>query len=969
MKTLMTKIKKLSLIALFAFATFGVAQVAEAATLNNDPQDFATLRVRNYTLNPSGNTPWYASVSANAGDELSFAIYYHNTGPDAATSLRMRLVPQNTAAGMNQTFTATVWATNAPAVTGTATVQLTSSQTIDFSTGSVVWRPNQMISTSLPLINGQTGSELFTAAGLDLGTIAPGWPTQGSVVLKYRVSNTGGNLAPTVNIVANPTSVNSGGSSIITWSSTNATTCTVSPSGWNGTAGSQSTGALFASQTYSVNCSGAGGTIANSVTVAVNGGGNLAPTVNIVANPTSVNSGGSSIITWSSTNATTCTVSPSGWNGTAGSQSTGALFASQTYSVNCSGAGGTIANSVTVSVGGGNGNGGIGTVTTYNPTGIAASSANLSCFFNNNNTTGTTGWFEYGTTPSFGSTVSNSAITTPVTLSYTISGLQQNTTYYTRCAIQNQFGISYGTALSFNTTNGGNGGNGQLLVITYPASSVYLNSAVLNGYVDPQGSNATRWFEYGTSISNLNNATVRVTHGATAYAVSDSITNLVANQTYYFRAAANNNSGTVYGSVQSFTTGSGSGPMVTTKPATGINSNYAVLNGNVSANANDTVRWFEWGSTASLGNSTTRVNTGGVSGDFSESIMGLTSGNTYYFRAVAENSSGRSYGTILNFNAGGYVGNPNGPVAVTLAATSIGATSGTLNGAGLLNVLSQGYGWFEWGSNMNLINTGSLITLARTPTAYFEENLTGLSAGTTYYYRAVVKDQNGVVSRGEIMSFRATTGTYYPPTVYQPKVYGATVVKRVQDITFLNGTDTNISANVGDLVRFTIEIVNSGDYQLGNVVVRDKIPDYLEFANANQQNVNNPQREVSWFVGVMDPGVRKSMTLDMIVTGNISVGSTIVNTATLQSNRVNATSNDVVIHVDVSRDGLSVIKDKSGDTAQTAGTFFSLDGFLRSGFFWFNLLFTLLVALLTIYVFKRLLQDKYSADQGRNNLQ
>ncbi len=78
------------------------------------------------------------------------------------------------------------------------------------------------------------------------------------------------------------------------------------------------------------------------------------PTASIMAN----SSAGSvaipydtaAIITWSSTSANYCNVSPSGWSGTSGNQSTGNLTTSQTYSLSCSGAGGSVSASVTVNV-------------------------------------------------------------------------------------------------------------------------------------------------------------------------------------------------------------------------------------------------------------------------------------------------------------------------------------------------------------------------------------------------------------------------------------------------------------------------------------------------------------------------------------------------------------------------------------------------------------------------------------------
>ena len=74
---------------------------------------------------------------------------------------------------------------------------------------------------------------------------------------------------------AGPTSISSGGSSTLTWSSTNATSCSAS-GGWSGsqsTGGSLSTGSILASSTFTLSCSGSGGTSSNSVTVSVIGSG------------------------------------------------------------------------------------------------------------------------------------------------------------------------------------------------------------------------------------------------------------------------------------------------------------------------------------------------------------------------------------------------------------------------------------------------------------------------------------------------------------------------------------------------------------------------------------------------------------------------------------------------------------------------------------------------------------------------
>jgi hypothetical protein len=77
--------------------------------------------------------------------------------------------------------------------------------------------------------------------------------------------------APTASITANgyPNSlaIPSGTAATISWSSTNANSCTVSLPGWTGTSGNKITGNLTASQTYLLSCSGAGGLTSASVTV------------------------------------------------------------------------------------------------------------------------------------------------------------------------------------------------------------------------------------------------------------------------------------------------------------------------------------------------------------------------------------------------------------------------------------------------------------------------------------------------------------------------------------------------------------------------------------------------------------------------------------------------------------------------------------------------------------------------------
>ena len=105
---------------------------------------------------------------------------------------------------------------------------------------------------------------------------------------------------PTVTLSASPTSVASGGSSTLTWSSTDATSCTAS-GGWTGAKDISGTLAVTVSATtiYTLACTGTGGTTTQSVTVTVV----PAPTLTFTATPASIAPGGNSSLSWSTTNA------------------------------------------------------------------------------------------------------------------------------------------------------------------------------------------------------------------------------------------------------------------------------------------------------------------------------------------------------------------------------------------------------------------------------------------------------------------------------------------------------------------------------------------------------------------------------------------------------------------------------------------------------------------------------------------
>jgi hypothetical protein len=151
------------------------------------------------------------------------------------------------------------------------------------------------------------------------------------------------------------TEVAVGGSTTITWLAIDATGCTASGN-WSGTLAASGsmpvTVAAAGTDTYTLTCSNASGTSAKSSVTVTAVAPPVAPTLTLAAS--SIASGSSTTITWSSVNATSCTASGS-WSGTlatSGNQTlTPTAVGTDTYTLTCANAGGpSPATSVTLTV-------------------------------------------------------------------------------------------------------------------------------------------------------------------------------------------------------------------------------------------------------------------------------------------------------------------------------------------------------------------------------------------------------------------------------------------------------------------------------------------------------------------------------------------------------------------------------------------------------------------------------------------
>jgi len=163
-------------------------------------------------------------------------------------------------------------------------------------------------------------------------------------------------VVPTVTLSASTTTLTAGSSATLKWSSKNAEVCSGS-GGWSGNQGTSGSVTVSpkSTTTYGLSCSSSSGSSAAASTkITVNTPVSTptpAPTVTLTASQTSIKSGSTSTLTWASNNADSCTASD-GWSGAEADSGTYSVSptSNTTYTLSCSGAGGTTQVSTTVDV-------------------------------------------------------------------------------------------------------------------------------------------------------------------------------------------------------------------------------------------------------------------------------------------------------------------------------------------------------------------------------------------------------------------------------------------------------------------------------------------------------------------------------------------------------------------------------------------------------------------------------------------
>jgi phosphodiesterase/alkaline phosphatase D-like protein len=283
-------------------------------------------------------------------------------------------------------------------------------------------------------------------------------------------------------------------------------------------------------------------------------------------------------------------------------------------------------------------------------------------------------------------------------------------------------------------------------VSTISASNISQTTATLNATVNPEDEEVTDChFEYGpspsygTSIPCVSSPPI----GASAVPVTATVNGLNPNSIYYFRIVATSASGTNDGSQDSFTT-LPNPPVVVTNPPISVAHTSATLQGAVDPEGGEVNNcYFEYGTTASFG-STAPCSSPPGSGvnpiDVSAELTGIDAGTSYYYRIVAENVGGVSYGAERTFTT------PTSAPIVAIEEPTVGVP-GEVTLRATVNPEGQSITdcHFEYGTVLPYeasIPCSPAPGPGRVPVSVTAE-LSGLDTRALYHYRIVATNSSG----------------------------------------------------------------------------------------------------------------------------------------------------------------------------------------------------------------------------------
>jgi|GEM_PF-3527473 len=220
-----------------------------------------------------------------------------------------------------------------------------------------------------------------------------------------------------------------------------------------------------------------------------------------------------------------------------------------------------------------------------------------------------------------------------------------DTTYYIKTFATNANGTTYGNQVEVNSST--------ILPVLTTAEITEITSRTARGGGNITSDGGISIVARGVCYDTLPNPTIekaKTNDGNGVGSYTSNLAELLPNRSYYVRAYATNSMGTGYGNERFFPTPMEI-PMVITSVVEDINSYSAKVGGVIiSAGGGEiTEKGVYWSNSPNPTTSGTELTIDGGMASFSQTLLGLTFGETYYVQAFAENSAGVGYGEEVHF--------------------------------------------------------------------------------------------------------------------------------------------------------------------------------------------------------------------------------------------------------------------------------------------------------------------------------
>jgi len=269
--------------------------------------------------------------------------------------------------------------------------------------------------------------------------------------------------------------------------------------------------------------------------------------------------------------------------------------------------------------------------------------------------------FEYGLTTAYGTKIKAEPEEIAVgegLVKKDVSGLEPNQAYHFRVVAHNAGVASPGKDETFTTAAAGSA------VTESPASNVSRTGALLEGTVNPENSETTYHFVYGTSESyGSSTPTITLPAGLEAKATGPQVlSELQPGTTYHYALVATNPAGTTTGLDETFTTSPPTPPTAVVLGAVGITQSTATLIGGLDPEELQTAYAFEIagppGTNGYEFSPVTHASANGGPQPISTELAYLAPATTYHYRIVAVNQDGSATSSEGVFTTGSYPAPP-----------------------------------------------------------------------------------------------------------------------------------------------------------------------------------------------------------------------------------------------------------------------------------------------------------------------